>query len=239
MNTPVAWRPRRDFRFDLVFVLLCAWLFLPWFRHLDFFDPDAYGYVGHVRQSGHFHGWPNAFPAITLPMKAVNGLANLTGLVWNDLPARLPHRDLPRHARDARLRVCRARDPHAPPRVGVGVRADARPASVDHRPVGRRRGQSRKLPCQFDRALFILHRDGRIGRPGQLFPQPDGFATLTIEALDDRLAGARVIGSPRALERLEKLRRGETEPDPPRDLAERWSAYPSPGTRFWVGGGIE
>jgi hypothetical protein len=75
---------RPAFAVDLLFVLLCAWLFLFTFISLDHFDPDAHGIVAHFRVNDGLHGWTHPYAFIALSMTAVNALVNASGLASND-----------------------------------------------------------------------------------------------------------------------------------------------------------
>ena len=69
---------------DLLFVLVCALLFVPFLGAYDFLDPDAQALVGAWRESGGILRWHNHLPALTLASWVFNGLLNTGGLVHDD-----------------------------------------------------------------------------------------------------------------------------------------------------------
>jgi hypothetical protein len=80
--------------------------------------------------------------------------------------------------------------------------------------------------------LYVLCGDGRIEQPGYLFAGSGDFRHLGREDFFTRLAGARVVGTPDALERLDRLRRGVFEHGSDRqDISSRKPALWSSGAR--------
>lgn len=75
-------------RFTLLVVFLVLGGLLVWgsFLHLDYYDPDAYGMIGHARLTGQMTGFINANAFFFIgPMMALNNrILNGLGIAWND-----------------------------------------------------------------------------------------------------------------------------------------------------------